>query len=205
MTKEYTVRQGDCLNNISEKNGLFWQTVWDDPDNKELKQLRKDPNLLFPGDKLNIPEKRPKEENCACETKHRFRKKGVPAKMKVQLLIEDEPIKNQPFSLMIDDQFGSEGTTDGDGYIETRIPPQVKTGKIIVGPPDNRVSFGIDFGTLDPLETEEGPLKRLNNMGYEVGDDPRVAIETFQEKEELTVTGELDKATLDRIKEVFGQ
>ena len=125
--------------------------------------------------------------------------------MKVQLVMEDEPMKNQPFTIIIDDQFWSEGTTDGDGYIETAVPSQVKTGKIIVGPPDNRITFAIDFGTLDPLETEEGALKRLSNMGYEVGDDPRTAIEVFQEKENLTVTGKIDQATRDRIKEVFGQ
>ncbi|HDP24292.1 MAG TPA: LysM domain-containing protein [Deltaproteobacteria bacterium] len=205
MPKEYTVRQGDCLNSISEKHGLFWQTLWDDPGNKALKDRRKDPNVLQPGDILTIPDKREKNEDCSSDSKHRFRKKGVPAKMKVQLVIEDEPIKNQPYSMMIDDQFWSEGTTDGDGYLETAVPPQVKTGKIIVGPPDNRISFSVDFGTLDPLDTEDGALQRLRNMGYEVGEDPRGALESFQEKEDLTVTGELNQATRDRIKEVFGQ
>ncbi len=205
MTKQYTIRQGDCLNSISEKHGLFWQTVWDAPGNKALKKLRKDPNILLPGDKLSIPKIREKIVDCASGTRHSFRKKGVPAKIKVQLVMEDEPMKNQPFSMIIDDQFWSEGTTDGDGYIETNVPPQVKMGKIIVGPPANRVSFGIDFGTLDPLDTEEGVLKRLSNMGYEVADEPRGAIEAFQDKEKLTVTGKIDQATRDRIKEVFGQ
>ncbi len=205
MAKKHKVKQGECISSIADKYGFFPDTIWNDSKNSSLKQKRKDPNVLSSGDVVYIPEKEQKEESCPSEKCHRFRKKGVPAKMKVQLVMEDEPMKNQPFSLIIDDQFWSDGTTNGDGYIETTIPPQVKTGKIIVGPPDNRISFGIDFGTLDPLETKEGALKRLNNMGYEVGDDPRGAIEAFQEKENLTMTGELDQATRDRIKEVFGQ
>ena len=203
--KKYTVKQGDCISSIAFKHGFFPDTIWNDSKNSKLKQDRKDPNVLKPGDEVYIRDKEEKEESCASEKKHQFKKKGVPAKMKVQLVMEDEPMKNQPFSMIIDDQFWSEGTTNGDGYIETAIPPQVKTGKIIVGPPDNQISFTIDFGTLDPLETDEGALKRLKNMGYEIGDDPRAAIETFQAKEKLNVTGKIDKATRDRIKEVFGQ
>ena len=205
MSRQYKVRQGDCLNSISEKHGLFWQTVWNDPGNSELKERRKDPNVLLPGDMLTIPDKRVNDVDCSSDATHRFRKNGVPAKLKIQLVIEDEPLKNQAYSLMIDDQFWSEGTTDGDGYIETTIPPQVTRGKVVIGPPDDRISFSIDFGTLNPLDTEDGALQRLHNMGYEVGEDPRSAVAAFQEDQDLSVTGELDQATRDRIEEIFGQ
>lgn len=205
MTEQYRVRQGDCLNSISEQHGLFWETVWNDPANKKLKKLRKDPNVLLPGDLLSIPDKRDNKEDCATESRHRFRKKGVPAKMKVQLVIEDEPLGNQPYSVIIDDQFWKEGTTDGEGFVDIPIPPSVRQGTISVGPEDNRISFSIDFGTLDPLDSEDGPLERLNNLGYEIAGDPKPAIESFQQDENLTVTGELDQATLERIENRFGQ
>ena len=203
--KSYTVKQGDCIASIAFAHGLFPDTLWDHPDNKEIKDKRKDPNILLPGDTLIIPEKEEKKENCSTEKKHSFRKRGVPAKFKIQLLIEDDPIKNQPYSLFFDGEFGPEGQTDGNGFVEGSIPPNVKTGKIIVGPPEERLSFSLDFGTLDPLDTDEGILKRLENMGYEAAENPGAAIEAFQEKEKLEVTGEIDQATRDRIKEVFGQ
>ena len=205
MARQHKVRQGECLNSISEQYGLFWQTVWNDPGNQGLKDRRKDPSVLLPGDMLTIPDKRVQEVDCSSDSTHRFRKKGVPAKLKIQLVIEDEPLKNQAYSLLIDDQFWSEGTTDGEGYLETTIPPRVIRGRVVIGPPDDRISFSIDFGTLDPLDSEGGALQRLHNMGYEVGEDPRSAVAAFQEDEDLSVTGELDQATRDRIEEIFGQ
>ncbi len=84
--KIYKVKQGDCISSIAFKHGFFENTLWDHQDNAELKQTRKNMNHLEPGDIVNIPEIEIKEESAATEQTHQFRKKGVPAKLKIKIL-----------------------------------------------------------------------------------------------------------------------
>lgn len=92
--KDYKVREGDCISSIAYENGFFPDTIWNHPDNTELKRLRKEMNLLEVGDIVKIPEKEEKEESAAPEQKHRFRKKGVPAKLKMKIL-KEQPLDEQ--------------------------------------------------------------------------------------------------------------
>ena len=53
MGETYTVKQGDYLAKIAAQFGFTnLKTIWDDPQNAKLKELRKNPNVLFPGDQL---------------------------------------------------------------------------------------------------------------------------------------------------------
>jgi LysM repeat protein len=85
---EYKVKQGDCLSSIAERYGLFWEKVWNHPKNAKLKEKRKDPNILYPGDVVFVPDKDRKEESGATEQRHRFRKKGTPAKLRLKIMEE---------------------------------------------------------------------------------------------------------------------
>lgn len=202
---KYKVKQGDCISSIAYKHGFFPDTLWNHAENANLKQKRKDPNVLLPGDEVFVPEKEEKKESCATEQKHRFRKKGVPAKMKVRLLINDEPRSNEPYQLLIDDAFWKEGTTDKDGFIEQPIPLNAIKGELVVGKDGNEESYHFNFGTVDPLETEEGVKGRLQNLGYPADEDLSSAIEAFQKKEGLEVSGNINEATRNKIKEKFGE
>lgn len=88
---DYKVKQGDCLSSIAERHGLFWDKVWNHPKNARLKEQRKDPNILYPGDVVFVPDKDKKEESGATEQKHQFRKKGTPAKLRLRVM--EEPIE----------------------------------------------------------------------------------------------------------------
>ncbi len=93
---EYKVKQGDCISSIATRHGLFWEKVWNHPKNARLKEQRKDPNILYPGDTLFVPEKEKKEESGATEQKHRFKKKGTPAKLRLRVMEEEPPPQGSP-------------------------------------------------------------------------------------------------------------
>jgi hypothetical protein len=87
----YTVQPGDCIGSLAEANGLLWQTVWDHSENTALKEKRKDPNILFPGDVVFIPEIRLRIETKPVDQKHKFIRKGIPAKIRLRIMKAPEP------------------------------------------------------------------------------------------------------------------
>ena len=108
-----------------------------------------------------------------------------------------------PYQLEIDGQWLS-GVTDGDGYLEHPIPPSARKGKLLVGEGPTKDVYELQFGTLDPIETEEGVRGRLTNLGY-AGENLSEALKAFQQRLGLPVTGEIDAAMRTRLQEEFGQ
>ena len=58
MMPEHMVVAGDCILSIAEENGFQWKTIWNHAANSKLKADRGDPNVLFPGDVVFVPDKR---------------------------------------------------------------------------------------------------------------------------------------------------
>lgn len=79
MPTKHKVKDGDCIASIAFENGFFWRTVWEDSGNAALKRKRKSPFQLMPGDEVQVPDLRHKEESRASDQRHRFKLKGVPA------------------------------------------------------------------------------------------------------------------------------
>jgi len=221
--RKYTVKQGDCISSIAFAYNLFPKTIWDHPDNAELKKLRKDPNALFHGDSLVIPDKESKEESCQSEKKHRFRRKGVPEKLRIQFRVGDEDEdafrKQVPYTLDITTKSGrpvprKEGKTDNNGFLDESIPPDALKGIIVLDEGEDEEVYEILLGHLDPIDTISGVKARLENLGYDCGedDDPQDqmtidAIRDFQADNDLEIlTGdfkEIDQDTLDKIEELY--
>ncbi|HUV64517.1 MAG TPA: peptidoglycan-binding protein [Sedimentisphaerales bacterium] len=221
--RKYTVKQGDCISSIAFAYNLFPKTIWDHPDNAELKKLRKDPNALFPGDSVVIPEKQLKEEPCQAERKHRFRRKGVPERLRIQFRVGDEEEdalrKQVPYTLDITTKSGrpvprKEGKTDNDGFLDETIPPDASKGIIVLDEDEDEQVFEILLGHLDPIDTISGVKARLENLGYDCGEDDDIedymvleAIRDFQADNDLEIlTGDfsqIDQATLDKIEQHY--
>jgi len=125
--KTHTVQRGDCISSIAEREGFFWKTIWDQ--NSRLKSRRQNPNVLMPGDEVLIPEKRTKLHDGATEQRHRFVKKGTPAKLRLILERDDRPIQNARYVLTVDGRI-IEGTTDDRGFLEVSINPAAARGWI---------------------------------------------------------------------------
>ena len=203
---DYVVKEGDSIESIAFEKGYFWETVWEHPDNAELKEVRKDPNVLLPGDRVTIPEKTPKQESGETEMRHRFLRKGIPATFALQVFDRDEPWANQPYTLTVDDLVFT-GVTDPDGLLRHPVPPNAKKGRLTIGP--DEAVFDLDFGAVDPITEPKGIQQRLNNLGFHcgppdghIGEDTRAALRAFQERAGLPVTGERDEATVAKLEEL---
>jgi hypothetical protein len=201
---EHTVSQGECLSSISAHYGFTWQTIWEHGLNAELKQLRKDPNVLFPGDVVKIPDRALKEESRGTDARHRFQKKGTPAKLKIRLLLNDKPRPERRYRLCIDGTW-IKGQTDGAGFLEVKIPPHARQGELYVEEDGFEDVFQLQLGELDPIDTDEGVVKRLANLGYATTPDLAAGLRSFQHASGLTVTGTLDNATRAKLKEHHGE
>jgi N-acetylmuramoyl-L-alanine amidase len=200
----HTVVQGECLSSLAADFGFSVDTLWNLPENAQLKLARKDPNVLYPDDVVFIPDKRPKQIPCATGKRYSFVKKDCPAKLRIRLLDGQEPRANVSYKLQIDGIWIS-GVTDGNGYLEQPLPPSAGTGQLLVGEGDVQDVHDLGFGSVDPIDTDTGISKRLQNLGYDPGDDPSEAIGGFQSDQGLEPTGQLDDATRNKLTEVFGQ
>ena len=206
---DYEVQQGDCVASIALETGHFWEKLWNLSENKEVKDARQDPNALLPGDRIHVPEIEEGTESGATEERHRFRRKGVPSKLRVRCMRFDEPLADRPYRLDIDGELFT-GETDGEGMVEHPVPPNAKKGFLIVTKEDEEYRYEFDLGTLDPIDTTTGIKARLANLGFDPGpidkDDTetyRAALRRFQEEHELEVTGDPDEATRDKLADLM--
>ena len=211
MPIEYVVRQGDCISSISVETGFLSNTLWNHPANSGLKQKRKDPNVLFEGDVVVIPDKELKNQSCATDKKHRFVRLGVPEKLQLVLLDDcGVPRAGLPYDIVIDGAHTT-GKTDSEGKISVPIPPGAREGRLTITDHEVIEEYPLDLGHLDPIDEISGVQKRLANLGFDCGSDDGVlgpdtvdAIRQFQQQRSLEVTGRLDDATRDTLKEVHG-
>ncbi|HCC57944.1 MAG TPA: hypothetical protein DEQ47_11930 [Solibacterales bacterium] len=200
-----TVSPGDSIPSIAKDNGFFWETIWNHPKNAALKAKRKDPNVLFEGDEVFVPELEIREESRGTNACHKFKLKGQKVKFKLQLLMMGEPRAGEAYTLVVDG-VPLTGTTGGDGRIEQVIPANAKSGKLLLR--GGKEEYPVRFGHLDPIDEIAGVQQRLNNLGFNSGaedgqmnDTLKAALTAFQNKSGLDPTGELDGATKAKLQE----
>ena len=218
MPTVHIVKQGEYISGIANAYGFSsYKKIWDDPQNAQLKLQRKNPNILFPGDRLVIPDKEERVEARATDARHRFQTVGD--RLMLQLTIrtnDNEPVAHSDYTLEVEAETDRK-QTDGNGSLEKTIKPGAQTGRLLLKSDD----FGLDLkvtlaiGHLDPIETVTGQIARLNNLGYDAGDvqEPesdadrlrfRSAVEEFQCNEKLRVDGVCGPKTQEKLKAVHG-
>ncbi len=200
------VSSGDSIPSLAHENGHFWEKVWDHPENAALKAKRKNPNQLVAGDEVFVPELESKEESRGTESRHVFKRKGVPAKIKMQLFLLGEPRKNEEYVLEIDGKLVT-GTLDGDGKLEQFVSPAARSGKLKLK--GGKEVIPIRLGHLDPVDELSGVKQRLNNLGFRCGSEDNemnaataAALRGFQAQHGLPESGEADAATKAKLQEL---
>jgi hypothetical protein len=206
----HTVEQGEWIGSIAKEYGFYdWRKIYNAPENADLRRVRPEPNLLYPGDQVFIPPLDVRECSCVTDQLHTFLLKK-PETTKLIIIVKDEndqPIGSKPYKLTTLDGKLYSGTTDANGKLEEEIPHDTMVGVLEV----QGYHYDVRVGHLDPIEEIMGVQERLTNIGYDcspidgtLNDQTVLAITQFQEEMDLTATGELDDATREKLKEKYG-
>ena len=204
----HTVKQGEHISSIAAKYGFRdYHTIWDHGSNADVKAKRKNPNVLFPGDVLFIPDKQEKIVRRSTGAVHVFQVNRQV--LELRLVVKDcnrLPRPNVPCTLMVGGTTETL-TTDGDGLIKKLIPRNSQMGSVKI----DDVEIPLKIGTLDPIDEYSGQAARLNNLGYDAGDPAQrdddqfaSAVEEFQCDNNLTVDGNCGAQTQAKLKDVHG-
>ncbi|WP_321475355.1 peptidoglycan-binding domain-containing protein [uncultured Paludibaculum sp.] len=207
MPKNHTVVQADHIAKIAEKYHFFDYTIiWDDGANADVKSKRTNPNILYPGDVVVIPDKTPKTETRPTTRTYTFKVKPQPLQVRLQIFDYDGEPAVGDFKFKIEGDSGSQALTDGK--FRKPISRAWENGSIRFDKL-NILDIPMKIGWLDPVEYQSGQVARLNNLGYNAGvvESPdalqfRSAVEEFQCDNGLDVTGTCDADTQAKLKEV---
>lgn len=215
MPTQYTVQEGDCLSSIATAFGFAdWRTLYDAPENADFKKKRPNPNIIYPGDKLVIPDKKEKSVDAETGKTHRFKIGRKPTW--VRLVVE---VHDKHRYLLEVGKASFKGTTDGSSPIAHKIDPEAKQGTLRLwpdtapdgedapdDPPDTAITWALSLGGLDPIEEVSGVKGRLANLGYYAGpidatvdDDLLAAVRYFRDDQGLEAGDMIDQPLRDKL------
>src|SRR5450432_4467833 len=102
----HTVQQGEHLSGIAEQFGFQKiDTIWNHPNNADLKKLRKDPHILFPGDSLFIPDKTDKSAPATTAKVNKFEIEITKLKLNLKFQdIDGDPLADAPVAISLEGQ-----------------------------------------------------------------------------------------------------
>jgi N-acetylmuramoyl-L-alanine amidase len=211
---QHTVKQGECLSSIAHKYGFRdYKLVYNHPDNAAFRKKRPNPNLIFPGDVLNIPDKDPKQTKVVTNHKHKFVLRGARRLLRLRFLDgSGKPIANAQMDVTIDDDSSRKQSTDGKGIVEIAVKPDASAAILKLG----KHAVQLSLNHLNPIEDTDdagisGVQARLYNLGYYRGaitdelDLPtQTAIALFQHDFKLEINGKPDDSTIDKLLDEHG-
>ena len=186
---------------------MSWKTIWDDGKNSAIKAKR-NPNVLYPGDKIVIPPKQKKEASIPTTEYSTFQTVGDPIQLKIVVLDwAGDPVVDTELDIQLDG--GEKIKTGGDGSATKKVvdPQGTRIGKLKL----KGFTLDLKLGHLDPVEELSGQGWRLNNLGYRAGSPAdasdivfKSAVEEFQCDNTLTVDGKCGPNTQAKLKDVHG-
>ncbi len=210
----HQVRRGDTMVTIARRYGFRTiDPIWDHPDNAALRKTRPNPFVLAQGDSVFIPEKEIAEHACETNQRHVFRVRAMTQWLdQVVLDHANNPHAGKRYELTVGGKV-LKGATGGDGRIRVEIPLDTKSAEIKLWPDatsSDCITWSLELGHLEPVETTYGLKGHLSNLGYDCGtvDDSAdeklaQALRDFQRDNGLSVTGQAGDATLAKLRELF--
>jgi hypothetical protein len=162
----YVIKQGDYLALLAFQYGFDADTAWNDPKNAALQAQRPNPNILFPGDVLYIPDPvNASPSQLATGSSNSFVTNPPTATM--TLRFPDPSLASQAYSIAeLPALVGL--TTGGDGTATFAVPVTQTTVTLTFA--TSGATYSVSVGALDPIGTLSGVFERLQHLGY-VGTD----------------------------------
>ncbi len=161
----YVIRQGDYLLSLAYRFGFDADAVWKDAKNTNLQQLRQNPNILYPGDVLYIPDENvpPVMKTLATGTTNTFVSNAPTVTVSVTFTSDDgSALASMPCQVQeLPELTGLQ--TDEHGLITLDVP--VTFDAVTVTFASSGDAFELQLGAMDPVDTPSGMFKRLQNLG----------------------------------------
>jgi len=217
MTQQHTVAQGETLLRIAKQYG--YQTskaLYNHPSNAEFKALRPDPNLIYPGDKITIPQKKEKFIPLRTNSINSFVVQNEKEYFRLQVSYDDgDDVAGKRVVLNIGSQT-IDTVLQSDGLIEVELNNNdALTGTIDLylneGETTPTKSFNVQIGNLDPIDTLSGVQGRCNMLGFNcgtvdgvMGKKTRIGVKEFQYEHNLDIDGIPGPKTKAKLQQVFG-
>lgn len=202
MPTRYVIRPGDGVSKVAYEHGLFPDSVWDDPANAELRELRKDMNMLVPGDVLILHDLRPKTDTAPTGQTTQFVVRTTPAKLRLQIAVNDDVLADEPYVLTVDGERRT-GRTDDKGVLDEFVSPRAHKAVLTMDRLEEPIEILI--GRVQPVDTLAGVKTRLNNLGFSCGapdgpfdDATREAVIEFQRRAGITQNGDWQDGAFQR-------
>jgi hypothetical protein len=212
MAKRHTVQAGECVASIAFENGHFWQTLWDHPDNAELREARKNPWILREGDELVVPDLRRKVVTCATDTPNVFKLEGVPEQLRLRFGSPDFPRRGVRYVLTIDGRDHG-GELDDNGELCHFLTPNATRAELTLYPEGAESErYVLALRGLEPIDTPRGVQMRLRNLQFYRGEldgelgrpEFIAAMQAFQSSAGIEPTAELDDTTRSALLDAHG-
>src|SRR4051812_28843921 len=172
MSTQHTVKPGECLSSIARTYGFDdWKLIYNDAANAAFKQNHPNPNIIYAGELLTIPDLDPGGKKGATDKKHSFQLKQDETLLRIIVQdIEDRAFAGKTFKLTATPLAPITGKTGGDGLIETEIDPTLKSARLEVyihGDNEPPMIWDLLLGHLDPVTKTSGQQARLNSLAFE--------------------------------------
>ena len=218
MPKVHKVKQGETLTKIAKKYKFSSiEAIYDHDLNEEFRKERPDPNMLYPGDEINIPDIEATPVTKNTNGAYSFMVKRLPKEV-FRIKIEGKDGLDLSKGRVVMDIAGQkiDGAISPGGVIEIELPDDASgAGNIdIFMKPDSDEpthSYEVTMGHLDPVEQLSGVQARCNMLGFPcgvpdglMGRNTRNGVKEFQETHGLDVDGVPGPMTKAKLKEVYG-
>ncbi|MDN3378867.1 MULTISPECIES: peptidoglycan-binding protein [unclassified Pseudoalteromonas] len=217
MEQQHTVTQGETLLRIARQYGFRTsKSLYQHPINAEFRALRPDPNLIFPGDIIKIPQKTEKFMPLKTGSKNTFVVRNEKEYFRLKVAYDDgDDITGKRLVLNIGDQT-IDTVLQRDGLIEVELNNNdALTGSVDLylkaGDTTPTKSFAVQVGNLDPIEALSGVQGRCNMLGFNCGKvdgvngtKTKAGVREFQQAQKLQVDGIAGPVTKSRLVYVYG-
>lgn len=213
----YVVQQGDTLVRIAKANGLNdADDIYLHPDNAAFREMRPNPDVIFPGDEFTLPAPNNNPFDAAMDVEHEFVLSRPSEVVRFKLLDPDgKPYTGKRVVLQVGGQQIEQYLQD-DGQVEIEMTGLSETSGALAlylsdAPGAEPIKYDIALAHIDPVDTLSGVQARCNSLGFDcgvvdgvMGQKTREGVSAFQQHYGLTVDGDPGPETEQKLQEIYG-